>query len=317
MRTSIALLLAALTAAAFGHDALAARHLKGSVTVGGPVVTLADLFEGDAADPAWAGVKVMDAPAPGAQVAVRAAAVVALAQRAGAHWDSATTNSIITITRRGQAVPQDALLAKVRAALPADRKNSDITLSPAARSLSVAGAAQVDAVKIARLHYDPRSDSFNATVALPDGRREVITGNLVAMTDVPVLLGSVAPGATIGAADIDWLRLPTKQVSGTILTNVDDLVGKAARRALRPGVPLRLSDIERPQLVKRGETVTMIFRSRGITVTAAGRAMENGAKGDRIRITNLTSNRTVDATITGARQAEVSGGFRLAAGDGF
>lgn len=316
-KTTVAIVLAGLCAWMSAPSAHAARHLKGEVIVDSTVVTLADMFSGDAADPAWANVKVMDAPAPGAQATVRSAAVVALAKSAGAYWHTATSSPTITISRAGYKVPEATVEAKVRAALPADKRNSDISLNAAGRSLVVADKSQIGAITIARLHFDPRSESFNATVALPDGRREVITGSLVAMTDVPVLTGSVATGVTIGNADIDWLRLPTRQVSAQIITNADDLVGMAARRALRPGVPLRLSDIQRPQLVKRGDIVTMTFHAPGITVTAAGRAMESGAKGDRIRIVNINSNRAVEATITGARMASVDGGFRMAANSGY
>ncbi len=295
----------------------AGRHLKGAITVSAPVVTLADIFEGDAADPSWAGVVVAQSPSPGGQVVMRSAQIVETARSAGAMWDSATTSPTIVITRRGITVPADVIAKEIVAALPADKRNSTITLNPGAAGIAVAAAGDFAAIKVTRLQYDPRSESFNATLSFPDGkggrRSDVITGRIVAMIDVPVLNTTLAPGTAISAQDIDWLSLPARQVSGNMIANADDAIGMAARRALRPGVPLRLSDIERPRLVKRGDIVTMTLTKPGVALTATGRAMENGAKGDRIRLVNTASNRSVEGIVVSDRQVMVATGMQVVA----
>ena len=308
-----ALALCALSVA----PAQAGRHLKGAITVNAPVVTLADVFEGDAADPAWAGVVVTQAPTPGRQLVLRSGHVVDAARNAGAMWDSATTSPNIVISRRGVTVPADVIINEVTTALPADKRNSAITLSPGAAGIAVAAAGDFAAVKVTRLQYDARSESFNATLSYPDGKggkiSDVITGRIVAMIDVPVLNTTLAPGTAISTQDIDWLSLPARQVSGNMLTNADDVIGMAARRALRPNVPLRLSDIERPRLVKRGDIVTMTLTKPGVALTATGRAMENGAKGDRIRLVNTSSNRSVEGIVVSDRQVMVATGMQVVA----
>lgn len=295
----------------------AGRHLKGAITVSAPVVTLADVFEGDAADPSWAGVVVAQSPSPGRQLVVRSAHIVETARSAGAMWDSATTSPSIVITRRGVTVPTDVIAKEIAAALPADKRTSNITLNPGAAGIAVATASDFAAVKVTRLQYDARSESFNATLSYPDGKggkqSDVITGRIVAMIDVPVLNTTLAPGAAISAQDIDWLSLPARQVNGNMIANADDAIGMAARRALRPGVPLRLSDIERPRLVKRGDIVTMTLTKPGVALTATGRAMENGAKGDRIRLVNTASNRSVEGIVVSDRQVMVTTGMQVVA----
>jgi flagella basal body P-ring formation protein FlgA len=50
----------------------------------------------------------------------------------------------------------------------------------------------------------------------------------------------------------------------------------------------------------------MILESPGLLLTAKGQALEDGAKGETIRIMNTQSNRTIEAVVTAAGTARVS-----------
>ncbi|MBI1252292.1 MAG: flagellar basal body P-ring formation protein FlgA [Alphaproteobacteria bacterium] len=58
--------------------------------------------------------------------------------------------------------------------------------------------------------------------------------------------------------------------------------------------------------VRRGEMVTLVYVAPGMQLTTRARAMQNGAIGDVIRVTNLQSNTAVDATVTGPGAASAS-----------
>ncbi|MDX2276253.1 MAG: flagellar basal body P-ring formation chaperone FlgA [Hyphomonadaceae bacterium] len=52
-------------------------------------------------------------------------------------------------------------------------------------------------------------------------------------------------------------------------------------------------------VIRRGETVALIFEAPGIQLSTSARALEDGAVGDNVRLVNIASNRTVSATVTG------------------
>jgi hypothetical protein len=58
-------------------------------------------------------------------------------------------------------------------------------------------------------------------------------------------------------------------------------------------------------IVRRGEMVSLAFSAPGIQLATHARALDGGAVGDTIRLVNLSSNRTVSATITGPGAARV------------
>ena len=51
--------------------------------------------------------------------------------------------------------------------------------------------------------------------------------------------------------------------------------------------------------VRRGESVTLVFRAPGVMLTTRARALEDGAIGQNVRLMNTSSNRTIDAVVTG------------------
>ena len=52
-----------------------------------------------------------------------------------------------------------------------------------------------------------------------------------------------------------------------------------------------------PRLVTRGSIVTMKIETPSLTVTAQGRALQDGKLGDTVRVTNTQSNRMIEGTV--------------------
>lgn len=51
--------------------------------------------------------------------------------------------------------------------------------------------------------------------------------------------------------------------------------------------------------VRRGEMVTLQYAAPGLSLSMRARALEDGAVGDTVRFVNTSSNRTIEATVTG------------------
>jgi flagella basal body P-ring formation protein FlgA len=121
----------------------------------------------------------------------------------------------------------------------------------------------------------------------------------------PVLDHPVAKGDLLAASDFVTQDVPA--VQARTLPRLKDIVGMEAARALQAGAMVRASDVIRPQLVRRGEPVTIALRQGGLSITTAGRALGNGAAGEFVRIVSLSTNRTLDGVV------EATGLVRVAA----
>lgn len=81
-----------------------------------------------------------------------------------------------------------------------------------------------------------------------------------------------------------------------------DMPGAAATAEPAPQ-PQPVRPVAAPIIVKKGDSVRVMYISDGMTLSVKGRAMEDGRVGQTIRLTNVDSNRVLDARITGAGSA--------------
>ncbi|MEM1343273.1 MAG: flagellar basal body P-ring formation chaperone FlgA [Pseudomonadota bacterium] len=103
---------------------------------------------------------------------------------------------------------------------------------------------------------------------------------------------------------------------GTILTaadlkatqnmaDIDALIGLEVRRAIYAGRPITAADLGPPTLVRRNAIVSVRYVIGGLLLRTEGRALDNGGLGESVRVMNLDTRMTIQATVTGARSVQV------------
>lgn len=122
---------------------------------------------------------------------------------------------------------------------------------------------------------------------------------------VPVLVRRVSQGEMIAQSDIDWVELPARRVRKDVITDAKDLIGKTPRRVISENRAIRLSEIESPQIIKKGDLVQMNYATPYMEIRTVGLALEDGGAGDMVKVRNNTSNIVIQATITGQGTVQV------------
>lgn len=116
--------------------------------------------------------------------------------------------------------------------------------------------------------------------------------------EIPVLAHAVARGDVIAVADFELKSATPEQGNGILKPAA--AAGREAVRNLPAGMPVRTADLISPRLVRRGEPVTIAWRSGGLAITTGGRALTSGGQGDFVRVVTASTNRTVDAVVDGS-----------------
>ncbi|MEI9990219.1 MAG: flagellar basal body P-ring formation chaperone FlgA [Rhizomicrobium sp.] len=109
----------------------------------------------------------------------------------------------------------------------------------------------------------------------------------------------IARGETISESDLVYGTIPSTNVFSGVVTSMDTLKGMEARRMLRAREIVRSDDVRHPVVIAKGATVTMTFLAPGVTLTASGRAMNDGGVGDTITVQNPASFRQISCIVTG------------------
>jgi flagella basal body P-ring formation protein FlgA len=117
--------------------------------------------------------------------------------------------------------------------------------------------------------------------------------------------GNLPRGHIIRDTDIAPIKQNLTRLHRGYFSDKDQLLGKETRRRLQQGQVITPNQVKAPLLVKRGEQVELIARSELFAVRMNGKAMMDGARGDRIRVKNLSSERIIEGTVTQAGQVTV------------
>ena len=110
-------------------------------------------------------------------------------------------------------------------------------------------------------------------------------------------------GDIVQPSDLIWAKAAGTPVDAP--SNVDAVIGMAARRPLREGDPVLGHDVTAPIVIKAGDTVQVVYADEGVTLTLQGKAMASAAAGDTLNIQNTASKKLIEAVATGADQAVV------------
>jgi flagella basal body P-ring formation protein FlgA len=283
--------------------------LRAEATVTGNVVRIGDLVDnaGIVAD-----VAVFRAPALGETGTVPVAlALEAMRAHALVGLDPGSISEI-AVTRASRAIAAndiEALVAEAVAKGYGLGQAADVAVGfdRALRTIRVEPSVTA-APRIEQLRYDARSGRFEAELDVPGApaARQRLTGTAVATAETVTLTRPLARGEIIKMGDLAMRRLPRDQIGSDTITDPDQAIGLAARNPLNSGRALRAAEVMKPEIVHRGENVTIIYQVPGIVLAVRGKAVDSGAEGDMVDIVNVQSNRTVRGTIIGPAQVAVA-----------
>ena len=96
------------------------------------------------------------------------------------------------------------------------------------------------------------------------------------------------------------------RITRNVITDTESLIGMTPKRFAAAGKIMRHGDVRRPRMVQKGSIVTMVLTTPHMVLTSKGRAMEQGARGDTIKIMNLKSKTMIEAEIAGANSVRVT-----------
>jgi flagellar basal body P-ring formation protein FlgA len=307
----LAFLAAAVVAAASPAPAQSLRSEL--VSIEGDLVRLSDLFDGVANDRA-----VLRAPAPGRRVSIEVTQLIDIARANNLAWRPQTRFDRVLIERIGRTLDQNDILPVLRKALALEgvRTTDEIDLGSRSVTISLPLDAPTD-IEVRQVHVDRAQGRFTATVVAggshQGAQRLNLHGRVYATARLPVLRRAINAGETVRANDVEFAQVREDAGRRDVISDPQRLVGQTARVRLREREPVRESDVRAPTLVTRGSGVTIVLQTGNLQLSAQGRATEDGARGDTIRVVNLQSNRTVEAVVVGTDTVAVQLARPLAA----
>jgi flagella basal body P-ring formation protein FlgA len=282
--------------------------LRQSVTVEDNLVKLGDLFIGAGTN---AEVSVAYAPAPGKRAIFDSQWLYRVASAYGLAWRPMSLQDQAVVQRASTVIDRQEIESRILDAL-ADRgiaPDAQVELTNHAFRVYVAEGANT-LIDVEDMAFDPRTRRFTTVIAVtPEGsgtQRFRLAGRIHDVRDVPVLARQMRSGEIIKASDIETIPARAGQMRRDTIVDADNLIGKSPKRTLSQGRPIAMNEVQAPVLVPNRGLVTILYQRPRMTLTAKGRAMQDGADGEVIRISNIQSNTVIEAVVVGPHTVAVT-----------
>ena len=291
----------------FISKASQAASLKSVAVISDNTIKLGDLFDNL---PHNAEYVIGPAPQPGKDMTLNARTLYRIASALDLSWRPDSTADQIIVRREATIVPYELIESKLRNNLKNQGVSGRYNINLSTKKPAIVLPFDMDEnVEISSLSYDRNKDYFKATLVAPSVDNPVqrikVSGIIDRLVTVPILSKNLRNGDVIGDGDIEMIEISQNDLQHNMITSKEKMLGMTPRRIAYAGKFVQDGTLIKPQLVQRGESVNITFTEGSLVLSAKGKALQSGAKGDIVRVTNANSSRTVDAIVSGSHQVIV------------
>lgn len=284
-----------------------AANLKDMVVVHGDILRVGDVFshvDGKA------DIVIGRAPLPGKDMTLNARTLMRIARATNVSWTPQSALDRVVVRREATLVDLNTIHGALSDALEEKGLDGklDIIIQNTLPQIVLPNSEEAT-VEVKTIRYMPQNGGFEAVLVAPSLEKPLKTLSVNGLAHkrimVPVLSRPLKAGDIISGTDINYIDVRQRDLPKGALSQIADLQGMAAAKALGAGRPIRNVDIALPRLVDRGELVTVFYKEGPIALSAKGKALQNGAQGEIVRIVNLSSNKHLQGMVTGTNQVTI------------
>lgn len=291
-----------LASAELGSDeeSTAGLSLRNNIMVDDDVIRLGDLFMeslsvGD--------TPIAQAPAPGQTLSFDARFLTQLARAYRLDWRPDSKFEKILVGRISHKVDANSVVEALEEAIR-QRSSNDARMELVLDTGDVEFVLPTNvaaSVAVQNLQYDPTGQRFGATLVVPaDGptaQQRYVSGSIYETIDIPVLNHAVGAGSTVQEGDLQWISVRTDRLIGNVITDSRQVVGMTTKRPLRTSQMLRGSDLVMTPAIRKNSLVTLALQTGQMSLTVTGKALEDAAIGQPIRVVNVNSKKELTGIV--------------------
>jgi flagella basal body P-ring formation protein FlgA len=134
--------------------------------------------------------------------------------------------------------------------------------------------------------------------------RQVFVGYRVQRyAQTAVAARDLVPGTVLAPEDLLLARVV---YTGQPINGTQALVGRRVIGTVRAGSPIAIENTQIDQIVRAGNTVTLVVDDNGVSVVADVVARTSGGLGDRVSVYNPQTNKTLTGTVVGPDRVELN-----------
>ncbi len=128
---------------------------------------------------------------------------------------------------------------------------------------------------------------------------------VVTTAEVVVAARPLIVDALIAPVDLRLERRDVTRNRSGYFTSIEAAVGQRVRQPVLEGRVLVPAAVAADKVIRRGQSVTIVVVSDGLRINMSGKALKDGAIGQRIRVENSSSGRVIEGIVRSPEHVEV------------
>lgn len=169
--------------------------------------------------------------------------------------------------------------------------------------------AQRARIMIFNLKVDEAQNKFTAEAEIfADGKQveqTQLSGRYFLIVRAYVPHATLEKGTLITEDDLKEISIRANRIRDNNIVDKDKLVGLQARKTLKEGRLIAERDVGEKLVIRKGDIVTAVYKSKGLQITSKAEALEDGAKGQRIEVENTKSGKKFMAKVADSGVVEI------------
>lgn len=165
-------------------------------------------------------------------------------------------------------------------------------------------------IMVTALKYDETQNKFSVNVEVfADGNpviRSGLQGKYYVLAEAYVPNRNINKGEVITEADLKTVKIRSNRIKANVMTTIEQIRDKEAKRALKEGKLISDREVGEKILVRKGDIVSLIYKTEQMQITAKGQALNDGAKNQKIEVENTKSKKKVYGMVVDADTVEVN-----------
>ncbi len=295
---------------------VAAQSLRSEVSVASDTVKLGDFIDGVGVNGV---VPVFRAPDIGTSGSVPVQHILDIARKHGITNIDVRGLTEVRVVRLSRVIPLAEMEERIANRIAGELSVSDpssisIVFDRSTRPAHIEPTGTGDLV-LSRLRHDPVTGRFDAHFEVTGSALSRVNGGIrlsgtaretfnVVVATRPMQRGELFKDGDLTVEKRIRLEGQPPQPSDSVIM-LSQAKGKAARKAILAGRPLRGEDLMRPEIVEKNAGVMITYELPGMQLSVRGKAMEAGAQGDTIEVQNLQSKKNIQAEVVSANRVVV------------
>lgn len=129
--------------------------------------------------------------------------------------------------------------------------------------------------------------------------------NIALEKNIIISADNLPKGHVLTKKDITYIQRDIYTQRSGYLSNQSLVIGKQLKRSINSGEVIYSNQLHQPNLIKKGDSVSVVAKVGSLSVITLGIALDNGRIGEQIDIKNRRSSRVIRAEITGPDTVKV------------